>query len=50
MTCPTCGQAAKFHDYYPRTPLSVLGPIPFRRAYYYCGRCSHGLAPVSTPR
>jgi hypothetical protein len=37
--------AATFHDYSPRTPLSLLGPIPLERAYYYCGRCGHGLAP-----
>ncbi len=36
MNCPACGQVA---------PLSLLGPIPLQRAYYYCGRCGHGLAP-----
>jgi hypothetical protein len=45
VTCPTCGQAAKFQDYRPRTPLSLLGPLPLKRAYYCCGRCGHGLAP-----
>lgn len=37
--------AAPFHDYSPRQPLSLLGPLAFERAYYYCGRCGHGLAP-----
>jgi hypothetical protein len=45
VTCPGCGQAAKFQDYRPRTPLSLLGPIPLRRAYYCCGRCGQGQAP-----
>jgi hypothetical protein len=45
VTCPRCGLAATFHDYYPRTPLSLLGTITLERAYYYCGRCGHGLAP-----
>jgi hypothetical protein len=45
VTCPTCGLAAKFHDYYTRRPLSLLGPLALERAYYYCGRCGHGLAP-----
>jgi hypothetical protein len=45
VTCPTCGLAAKFHGYYRRTPLSLLGPIPVERAYYYCGHCGHGRAP-----
>jgi hypothetical protein len=25
--------------------LSLLGPVPCLRAYYYCGRCGQGLAP-----
>jgi hypothetical protein len=45
VTCPTCGQAAPFQGYRPRTPLSLLGPIPLQRAYYGCGRCGQGLAP-----
>ena len=45
MTCPHCGQAAKFQDYRPRTPLSLLGEVRLQRAYYYCGRCGQGLAP-----
>jgi hypothetical protein len=39
VTCPACGQGAEFHGYRPLTPLSILGPISFRRAYYYCHRC-----------
>ena len=25
--------------------MSLLGSVPCQRAYYYCGRCGHGLAP-----
>ncbi len=25
--------------------MSLLGSVPCKRAYYYCGRCGHGLAP-----
>ncbi len=45
MPCPRCQQAAPFQGYRPKTPLSILGPVPCRRAYYYCGRCGHGLCP-----
>lgn len=48
MTCPTCGTAAKFQNYLPRTPLSLFGPVAFKRAYYYCGCCGHGVAPFDT--
>jgi hypothetical protein len=44
VTCPTCGQTAEFHGYRPKTPLSILGPIPLQRAYYYCHRCG-GVVP-----
>jgi hypothetical protein len=39
VTCPQCGQSADFQGYRPLTPLSILGPIPLQRAYYYCHRC-----------
>ena len=39
MTCPKCGQAADFQGYRPLKPLSIIGPIAFRRAYYYRYRC-----------
>jgi hypothetical protein len=45
VTCPTCGQAAKFQDYREKTPISLLGEIHCERAYYYCGHCGHGLFP-----
>jgi len=39
VNCPTGGQGAEFHEYRAKTPLSILGPIRCRRAYYYCHRC-----------
>lgn len=39
MTCPKCGQSADFQGYRPLNPLSILGPIHLKRAYYYCHRC-----------
>lgn len=44
VTCPHCGQTAEFQGYRRLRPLSILGPICFRRAYYYCHRCG-GLTP-----
>jgi hypothetical protein len=45
VTCPHCQQAAEFHSHRPHTPTSLVGPIPYRRAYYLCRRCGHGLFP-----
>jgi hypothetical protein len=39
VNCPGCGQSADFQGYRPLKPLSILGPIPLQRAYYYCHRC-----------
>lgn len=45
MTCPHCGQAAEFHGHRPHTPTSLLGPVHYYRAYYYCRTCGKGLFP-----
>jgi hypothetical protein len=45
VTCAYCQYAAKFHSYQQRRILTVHGEMKVRRAYYYCGRCGHGLAP-----
>jgi len=39
VICPDCEQSADFQGYRPLRPLSILGPIPLQRAYYYCHRC-----------
>jgi hypothetical protein len=45
VTCPHCGQAAEFHGHRPHTPTSLLGPVHYYRAYYYCRTCGKGLFP-----
>jgi hypothetical protein len=45
VTCPHCGQTAEFHAHRPHTPLSLVGPVRYRRAYYLCRRCGEGLFP-----
>jgi hypothetical protein len=45
VTCPHCAQAAGFHGFRPFQPLSLLGPLHYGRAYYYCRRCGRGLCP-----
>jgi hypothetical protein len=55
VTCPHCGQAAEFHSHRGHTPLSLVGPVSYRRAYYLCRRCGEGSFPFDdaaglTPR
>jgi hypothetical protein len=45
VTCPHCGQAAEFHSHRSHTPLSLVGPVRYRRAYYLCRRCGEGSFP-----
>ena len=45
MICPHCDQAAEFHSHRPHTPLSLVGPVRYPRAYYLCRRCGQGLFP-----
>jgi hypothetical protein len=39
------GHQAEFVSYRAKTIATVLGPVRFRRAWYHCRRCGHGLAP-----
>ena len=55
MTCPHCGGTAEFHSHREHAPLSLVGPVHYRRAYYLCRCCGHGLFPFDqeagfTPR
>jgi len=43
--CRHCQQGAKFQGYRRKAILSLLGSVACRRAYYYCGRCGHGMLP-----
>jgi hypothetical protein len=44
LSCPR-GHPARFHDYRPKTVMTVLGPVPFERAYYFCEVCHEGFFP-----
>jgi hypothetical protein len=33
VSCPRCGQAAEFHSHRDHAPLSLVGPVRYRRAY-----------------
>ena len=39
------GHQAEFVSYRAKTITTVLGPVRFRRAWYHCRHCGHGLAP-----
>jgi hypothetical protein len=45
VTCPHCGGAAEFHSHREHAALSLVGPVHYRRAYYLCRCCGHGLFP-----
>jgi hypothetical protein len=45
VTCPHCQQAAGYHRDSDRDVVSLVGPLRYRRAYYYCRGCGKGLAP-----
>lgn len=44
-TC-SCGAVAEFKNYYSKRYVSLSGERVLRRAYYYCGSCGGGFAPV----
>lgn len=45
MTCPHCGQAARFVNYRGKDLVSLLGDIRLARGYYHCGQCGRGHVP-----
>jgi len=45
VICPRCDRAAAYHADRERTVVSVLGPVRYRRAYYYCRACGEGTCP-----
>lgn len=45
MTCPHCGESARFLGYRPRTVATLMGPARFARAYYHCRACRAGACP-----
>jgi hypothetical protein len=45
VTCVHCQQIAGYHADRDRTVVGLVGTLHYRRAFYYCRRCGHGLAP-----
>ncbi len=45
MTCPHCGESAKFVEYREKDIVSLLGTVRFSRSYYHCSHCHHGHFP-----
>jgi hypothetical protein len=45
MTCPQCGESARFVEYRGKRCVSILGDLELERAYYHCQQCGHGHFP-----
>jgi hypothetical protein len=45
LSCPHCGEAAKFQRWQAKTVVSVFGAVRVERAYYYCRHCGQGHCP-----
>ena len=45
MTCPHCGEAARFVSYRAMRFVSLVGDIRFARGYYHCSHCGQGHFP-----
>jgi hypothetical protein len=41
------GHQARLAGYRDKAAGTVLGPVTLRRVWYHCGKCGHGLAPVT---
>ena len=46
--CLECGRRRRPHQWRTRRPLSVCGPTPFRRPYFWCGPCGRGWVPADS--
>lgn len=46
MSCPTCGEDAKFVGYRSCQPLCLFGKIVYERPYYHCRHCRSGWCPT----
>lgn len=44
-----CGGQATFEGYRTKAVQTLVGWITVRRAYYHCGQCHHGHAPLDQP-
>ena len=46
MTCPHCGESARFVNYRPKTFTSLVGDFHIERGYYHCSHCNCGHFPL----
>lgn len=46
MTCPHCGESARFVSYRPKTFTSLVGDVHIERGYYHCAPCGQGCFPI----
>ena len=45
MTCPECGDLARFVEYRSKNIVSLIGELRLSRGYYHCRHCGHGAFP-----
>jgi hypothetical protein len=45
VTCPHCGEPAKFQRWQAKSFVSAVGSVRMPRAYYYCRPCGRGHCP-----
>ena len=45
MSCPHCGEAARFVEYRCKNFTSLLGELRLSRGYYHCSHCGQGHFP-----
>jgi hypothetical protein len=48
VTCPHCGEAARFKEYRSKVLTSLVGALRLSRGYYHCGHCGQGHFPWDT--
>jgi hypothetical protein len=45
MSCPDCGESAKFVKHRQKDIVTLLGTVRFERSYYHCRHCHRGYFP-----
>lgn len=48
MTCPHCGEAARFVEYRRKGITTLVGEVSLERGYYHCRHCGQGHFPWDT--
>jgi hypothetical protein len=44
--CPQCGRTLAARGPVRRTVETLVGPVPLKRPYFYCGSCQAGFSPL----